>query len=173
MKPEQRLLDHVEKLHRAYTDAKSEAERIAKELSALGVRLTDPLKMYHSPLDDKFLKEVTDALKDGGKNVKQLQKALGIFDQSELTRKRKVLVAAGVIRETENYNGTNRTMIELVEETTTGETEQPAESGDTADGSASTPASESQEEEATSADSHSEPTSPATKPTTPKAAPKK
>jgi hypothetical protein len=108
-----RLHDHVEGLQSEYRALKPKLDHITKELAALGFKPGDAVDDSRLPIDEALIDTVVEALKDGGKNVKSLQKALGIFDYVELTRKRKALSTAGITRETENYQGTNATFVEL------------------------------------------------------------
>jgi hypothetical protein len=109
------LTSYIEDLEKQHRTLKPQLDQITKTLSAFGFRLGDPLNLTRLPIDFDFVEKVIETLKPGGMNVKTLQRNLQIFDYQEMTRKRKALVAAGVIRETENYHGTNATFIELVE----------------------------------------------------------
>ena len=110
------LTAHIDGLLRQHRTLKPKLEHVTKELATLGAKPDEEVDPARLPIDAKVIEQVQTALKDGGKNVKNLQKALGIFDYTEMTRKRKALVAAGVTHETENYQGTNATFVELAAE---------------------------------------------------------
>ncbi len=117
MTPQQslaQLTKYVNNLLKNERELKSQHEQVAKERTMLGIKPVEAIEEGQLPIDADFIAKGQEVLKIGGKNIKGFQKALGIFDQTELTRKRKALVAAGVTRETENYNGTNQTFVELV-----------------------------------------------------------
>ena len=111
------LHNNIEAKQRKYRALKLELDRINKDLTTLGVKPDVDITPDQLPINATEIEQAHNALKDGGKNIKSFQKALGIFDQTELSRKRKALVAAGVTKETENYNNTNQTFVELIVET--------------------------------------------------------
>ena len=110
------LTKYINDLLKKERELKSQYEQVAKERTMLGVKPVESLTQEQLPIDATVIVQVQTALKDNGLNVKSLQKALGIFDYAEMTRKRKALIAAGVTRETENHNGTNATFVELVQD---------------------------------------------------------
>ncbi len=103
-------------LQRKYHPAKSYVEQLDKEMAILRVKPTDVIDPLKLPIDEALIQKVDDALEGGGKNVKTLQRALNVFDYADMTRIRKALAAAGVTKETENYQGTNATFIQLIVE---------------------------------------------------------
>ena len=118
MKLTERALAHlkssIEAKQRQHRVLKLEYERVTKDLNALGVKPDVDIEPGQLPVDAPFIDKAVTVLTPGGKKVKDLQRELGIYDVAELNRKRKALVAAGVTRETENFNGTNATFVELI-----------------------------------------------------------
>ena len=116
MKATQRALaqlkTHTMQLQEQHRTLKPQLEKVTKELTALGAKPDEPIDQVKLPIDDPFIEQVMTVLDDNGRNVKNFQIALGIFDLTELNRKRRALVAAGVTKETANYNG-NATFVEL------------------------------------------------------------
>ena len=110
------LSSHIEDLQKQHRTLKPQLEQITKTLSSFSFRPGDPLNLTQLPIDGAFIERVKELLKGNGMNIKNLQKGLNIFDLTEMTRKRKALVAAKVTRETQNYQGTNATFVELVQD---------------------------------------------------------
>lgn len=108
------LKNSIEANQRQYRTLKIELERVTKHLTTLGVKPDVEIEPGQLPIDEAFIEKAHAVLKGGGMKVKDLQRELGIFDVSELNRKRKALVAAGVTRETENFNGTNATFVQWI-----------------------------------------------------------
>jgi len=112
-KATQRLFEHLEDLQNQHRTIEPKLEKIAKELSLFRIKPNSLFTFADLPLNEEQIATVVTALTGPGMNVKNLQRSLGIFDYGEMTRKRKALQAAGVTKETENYQGTNATWIEL------------------------------------------------------------
>jgi hypothetical protein len=110
------LKNNIEGKQRQHRVLKLELERITKDLTTLGVKPDVDIEPGQLPINGDDIEKAQAVLKAGGKKVKDLQRELGIFDVAELNRKRKALVAAGITKETENFNGTNATFVQLVVE---------------------------------------------------------
>jgi archaellum component FlaC len=110
------LTKYINDLLKRERELKSQYEQVAKERTMLGIKPVEAITQDQLPIVAAVIEQVQTALKEKGLNVKSLQKALGIFDYAEMTRKRKALIAAGVTKETENHNGTNATFVELIVE---------------------------------------------------------
>lgn len=108
------LKNNIEGKQRQHRVLKLELERITKDLTTLGVKPEVDIEPGQLPIDEAFVEKAEAVLKKGGLKVKDLQRELGIFDVTELNRKRKALVAAGVTKETENFNGTNATFVQWI-----------------------------------------------------------
>ena len=109
------LTNHIQQLQEKHRVLKPQLEKTTKELAALGAKPDDPIDEVKLPIGAPFIKLTSGVLDDQGRNVKNFQKAMGVFDVAEFYRQRKALVAAGVTKETENYNG-NSTFVELTPE---------------------------------------------------------
>ena len=92
---------NLQELHRTL---KPQLEKVTKDLAALGAKPDDPIEQVKLPIDAQDIEKVMAVLDDKPRSVKNFQVALGIFDLTDLGRKRKALIAAGVTKETSNGN---------------------------------------------------------------------
>ena len=121
----ERLFKRIQGQQAAFTEQKQKTDDMRKELALFKVSPDRLFAFADLPISMEQIEQAVEALRGSGLNVKKLQNALGVFDLTELTRVRKALVLAGVTRETENFQGTNATFIELmpIEEPVTAATE--------------------------------------------------
>lgn len=110
------LTKHINDLLKKERELKTECEQVTKERTMLGIKAVEAITEDQVPVDAPFIQQVMEVLDDNGRIIKNFQRALGIFDITELNRKRKALLAAGVTREIENYNGSNSTQVLLTDE---------------------------------------------------------
>ena len=98
------LKTHIINLQEQHRTLKPHLEKVTKELAALGAKPDDPIEQVKMPIDAPLIEKVMAALDDKPRSVKNFQVALGIFDLTDLGRKRKALIAAGVTKENSNGN---------------------------------------------------------------------
>lgn len=104
------LKNHVISLQEQHRTLKPQLEKVTKDLAALGAKPDDPIEQVKMPIDTPLIEKVMAALDDKGRSVKNFQVALGIFDLTDLGRKRKALMAAGVTEENTNGNSIEVTL---------------------------------------------------------------
>ena len=98
------LKNHIIQLQEQHRTLKPQLEKVTKDLAALGAKPDEPIDQVKLPIDEPFIEQVMSVLDDTPHKVKKFQKALGIFDLTDLGRKRKALIAAGVTKEENNGN---------------------------------------------------------------------
>ena len=98
------LKQHIQKLQEQHRTMKPQVEKVTKDLAALGAKPDDPIEQVKMPIDAQDIEKVMAVLDDKPRSVKNFQVALGIFDLTDLGRKRKALIAAGVTEEKTNGN---------------------------------------------------------------------
>ena len=98
------LKTHTVNLQELWRTLKPQLEKVTKELAALGAKPDDPIDQVKMPIDAPLIEKVMAALDDKPMSVRVFQMALGVFDLTDLKRKRKSLLAAGVINEKANGN---------------------------------------------------------------------
>ena len=105
--PEQgitRIKNHIAGLQELHRSLKPQLDKVTKELAALGAKPDDPIEQVKLPIDAQDIEKVMAVLDDKPRSVKNFQVGLGIFDLTDLGRKRKALIAAGVTKENSNGN---------------------------------------------------------------------
>lgn len=98
------LKNHIATLQEQHRTLKPQLEKVTKELAALGAKPDEPIEQVKIPIDAPLIEKVMAVLDDKPRSVKNFQVALGIFDLTDLGRKRKALIAAGVTHENSNGN---------------------------------------------------------------------
>jgi len=96
------LKAHIISLQEQHRTLSPQLEKVTKDLAALGAKPNDPIEQVKLPIDESFIEEVKAILDDKPMSVRVFQMALGVFDLTELKRKRRSLLAAGVTNEKAN-----------------------------------------------------------------------